>query len=142
MEDKWLGRFRDLKGEMEQTEPLAPSLSDYQPVSGDMTENASNRLAQYEAIFGKQSADQWLSHFDRAHAACVATFPAERQEHALKHYRAHYCEGQPARVIAAHTLSLELWQYERNESRLTSHGKCLEAACKACGIDIDALPQA
>ena len=107
----------------------------------NLSNAARVRLSAYRREYGKQEAEVWLEHFSRAHAACVATFPEDRQSHALKNYDRRYCQGQAAQVIAAHTLALELWTVHRRHKTGTGYGRCLEAACKACGVDVATLPE-
>jgi hypothetical protein len=95
-------------------------------------------LSNYRREYGRQGADAWLEHFVKAHAACVANFPEARQPYALKNYGARYCLGQTAQVIAVHTIALKLWAEDK---RARPYGVFLEAACKACGFDIDLLPE-
>ena len=99
---------------------------------------AKDRLAYYRDSYGLMQADAWLEQARAAHARAVATFPPHRQEHALRHYLERYCIGMSPQVIAVHTVALDLlaqvWlRYPP--------GLCLEAACKACGVVIDELPQ-
>lgn len=96
------------------------------------------RLARYHSKYGLQDAASWIEHFGEAHAACVATFPENRQPYALQGYGASYCYGQTAQVIAAHTVALELWARDK---RARPYGVFLEAACKACGLDVNMLPK-
>lgn len=100
--------------------------------------DARLRLARYRSKYGPQDAASWLEHFGKAHAACVATFPEDRQPYVLQGYGASYCFGQTAQVIAAHTVTLELWVQDR---RARPYGVFLEAACKACRLDVNSLPE-
>jgi hypothetical protein len=99
---------------------------------------ARERLRSLYRDYGKLTSCQWLALFDRAHSACVATFPAGRQKHALRNYRRRLVEGQSTQVIAAHTLALELWTAV---GRRQGFGLMLESACKVCGLDPDTLSQ-
>ncbi len=100
--------------------------------------DARLRLARYRSQCGPQDAATWLEHFSKAHAACVATFSETRQPYALQGYGASYCYGQTAQVIAAHTVALELWAQDK---RVRPYGVFLEAACKACRLDVNSLPK-
>lgn len=99
---------------------------------------AGHLLTDIRCHHGPQTAEAWLQHFDKAHAAAVATFPSDRQSCALIGYRARYCEGQVAQVIAVHTLALLLWAAD---DRVRPFGVMLEAACEACGLDSASLPR-
>lgn len=102
-----------------------------------LTTKAREQLERIRDEHGTMSAAGWLGLFDKAHAAVVATFDSPTHQ-PLKGYRACYVEGQEARVVAAHTLTLTLWAEVRRHG--TPFGPCLEAACEACGLDADYLP--
>ena len=105
-----------------------------------LASRAADLLCQFRADFGRQLATDWLGHFDRAHQRCIETFPASRLSTALRGYRARYCEAVAAHVVAAHTITLELWAAERLAGLPTTFGLCLEAACVAVTIDPYDLP--
>ena len=101
-------------------------------------DSARARLADYRATYGAQTPAQWLEHAKRAVEVVRATFAPERRQHALTTYLAHYCQGQPAQVIAAHVIALELWTAD---GRQRQSGVWLDVACQAVGLDRDRLPQ-
>ena len=103
-----------------------------------LTMKARERLELIRQEHGMMLEDGWLGLFEEAHAAAVATFD-KPAHHPLKDYRAHYVEGQEARVVAAHTLTLMLWAEVRRQG--TAYGEGLEAACEVCGLDADYLPR-
>lgn len=92
---------------------------------------AADVLAAYHRLHLTHA--QWLERFTLAHAACIATFPRERQHSALQTYRAHYIDGQPTEVVAAHVIALELWTAEQ---RARGYGHYLEAAFAACVLAV------
>jgi hypothetical protein len=101
------------------------------PHTDPLLEAASDLLTAYRRLHLTHA--QWLERFDMAHAACVATFPRDRQHNALRTYRAHYVVDQPWEVVAAHAIALELWTAEQ---RARGFGHYLEAAFAACGLKV------
>ena len=123
------------------SEPNTPSEAPTLPpvtLRATPLESARARLAEYRQAYGAQDRDAWLEHARRAVEAVRATFPPERRAHALRGYLARYCEGQPAQVIAAHTIALELWAAD---NRQRPNGVWLDVAAQAVGLDIDLLPE-
>jgi hypothetical protein len=101
-----------------------------------LLESARARLEEYRATYGVQTAQSWLEHAKRAVEAVRATFPPERRPYALTNYLARNCEGQPAQVIAAHVIALELWAADKRQRQ---NGVWLDVACQAAGLEPDAL---
>ena len=136
----WLERLEAAKRKAPSPVATAPELPAI-PSDGDLTTRVGACLQSLGTKHGTLGPQEWLELCRQAHATCVATFPQERRHNALRGYIERYCEGQNTAVISAHTLALWLWAKERSTGRGTPNGACLEAACKACGVDVDRLPE-
>jgi hypothetical protein len=102
-----------------------------EPKTDPLLAAAADVLAAYHRLHLTHA--QCLERFDLVHAACVATFPPDRQHNALRTYRAHYVDDQPWEVVAAHAIALKLWTAEQ---RARGFGHYLEAAFAACGLEV------
>lgn len=81
---------------------------------------------------------QWLELAEAARLEAVATFPPDRQAHALRDYVARNCAGRPAALIAAHAVALTLWA---RSNRAAFIGHYQDAACLACGLQPRSIPR-
>jgi hypothetical protein len=70
--------------------------------------------------------------------AARATFPYNERATVAEGYCERYCRHIAARVIAAHTIAMEIWAALREKYALP-YQPCLEAAYAVCGLAPDAV---
>lgn len=107
------------------------------PEPASLTDQAREILAELRPGDPLTPA-QWLELAEAARLEAVATFPPDRQAHALRDYVAHNCAGRPAALIAAHAVALTLWA---RSNRAAFIGHYQDAACLACGLQRRSIPR-
>lgn len=140
-----LGRYKPTPPQPLEAPELAPKpaltaleIATPAPEPASLADQAREILAELRPAGQALTPAQWLELAEAARLEAVATFPPDRQAHALREYVAHNCAGRPAALIAAHAVALTLWA---RSGRAAPIGHYQDAACLACGLQRRSIPR-